>query len=106
MKSGTSQKMILNLFSTTLMIKQGRTFGNLMSHMRVTNEKLKDRALRIVMEATNCEVEEAQKALCQTENKIPVAILHILSSASIDSCWREFHSADECIRIALKNLGG
>lgn len=106
MKAGTSQKLILNLFSTSLMVKQGRTFGNLMSHMRVANEKLQDRALRIVMEATNCDSQSAKRALSKAENKIAIAVLLNLSGASIESCKREFETSGGRIRIALKNLGG
>jgi len=105
MKSGTSQKMILNLFSTALMVKQGRTFGNLMSHMRVANEKLIDRAIRIVMEATKCDSLSAREALAEANNAIPLAILLCLSGASIENCKREFELAGGRIRVALKNLG-
>lgn len=105
MKSGTSQKMILNLFSTALMVKQGRTFGNLMSHMRVANEKLIDRAIRIVMEATKCDSLSAREALAETENSIPIAILRRLSGASIDNCKRELELAGGRIRLALEKLG-
>lgn len=106
MKAGTSQKLILNLFSTTLMVKQGRSFGNLMSHMRVANEKLKDRAIRIVTEATSAKPLEAKKALSVAGNRIPIAILLILSGSDVESCIREFEASDGRIRIALRNLGG
>jgi N-acetylmuramic acid 6-phosphate etherase len=105
MKAGTSQKLILNLFSTTLMVKQGRTFGNLMSHMRVANEKLQDRAIRIVMEATSAKPHDARQALSDAGNRIPIAILLILSGADIESCIREFEASGGRIRIALRNLG-
>ena len=55
MKSGTAQKMVLNMISTTTMIKLGKTFENLMVDVNATNEKLKARALRIVMQATQCD---------------------------------------------------
>jgi N-acetylmuramic acid 6-phosphate etherase len=106
MKSGTSQKLILNLFSTALMVKQGRTFGNLMSHMRVANEKLIHRAIRIVAEAANCDFLSAEEALAEAENAVPIAILRRLSGSSIESCKRELEMAGGQIRIALKNLGG
>lgn len=105
MKSGTSQKLILNLFSTTLMVKQGRTFGNLMSHMRVANAKLQDRAVRIVMEATGCDVESARTSVAEADNKIAIAILSLLSGAPIEICKREFESANGRIRKALATLG-
>lgn len=105
MKSGTSQKLILNLFSTTLMVKQGRTFGNLMSHMRVANAKLQNRATRIVMEATGCDMERARASLAEADNKIAIAILLLLSGAPVELCKHEFELTGGRIRTALANLG-
>lgn len=105
MKAGTSQKLILNSFSTALMVKQGRTFGNLMSHMRVANEKLIYRAQRILIEATNCDSEIAESVLAQTNLEIPLAIICILSGSPIEECRRELERAGGRIRVALKQLG-
>lgn len=65
MKSGTSQKLALNMISTALMIRIGRVKGNKMVHMQLSNNKLVDRGTRYVMEGLNVNYEEAQAALKQ-----------------------------------------
>lgn len=79
MKSGTAQKMILNMISTASMIRSGKTFENLMVDVNATNEKLRVRALRIVMQATNCVAEEADIALQAANNNAKLAILMVLT---------------------------
>ncbi|NKI32800.1 N-acetylmuramic acid 6-phosphate etherase [Croceivirga thetidis] len=63
MKSGTSQKLVLNMISTALMIKIGRVKGNKMVDMQLSNNKLVDRGTRYLVEALNMEYSEAEKAL-------------------------------------------
>ncbi|MEJ7779922.1 MAG: N-acetylmuramic acid 6-phosphate etherase [Daejeonella sp.] len=63
MKSGTAQKLILNMISTAAMIRLGRVKGNKMVDMQLTNHKLVDRALNMVMQSTNLDQESAQKLL-------------------------------------------
>jgi N-acetylmuramic acid 6-phosphate etherase len=65
MKSGTSQKLALNMISTALMIRVGRVKGNKMVNMQLSNNKLVDRGTRYLMEGLNLNYEEAQKALSQ-----------------------------------------
>ena len=59
MKSGTAQKLILNMISTTLMIQLGRVKGNRMVDMQLSNNKLVDRGVKMVMEATQLSYSEA-----------------------------------------------
>ena len=68
MKSGTGQKMILNMISTVLMIKLGRVQGNSMVNMRLSNRKLMERGIRILLENTNLTYEEAQHLLQEYKN--------------------------------------
>ena len=63
MKAGTATKMILNMLTTGTMIKLGKVYGNLMVDVQATNEKLRDRAKRIVMECVGCSEEDALNAL-------------------------------------------
>ncbi|WP_297703360.1 N-acetylmuramic acid 6-phosphate etherase [uncultured Eudoraea sp.] len=65
MKSGTSQKLALNMISTALMIRVGRVKGNKMVNMQLSNNKLVDRGTRYLMEGLNLNYEEAQKVLSQ-----------------------------------------
>ena len=64
MKAGTATKLVLNLITTGAMIRLGKTFGNLMVDLRATNEKLKDRSERILMEV--CDVDRPRRAACST----------------------------------------
>jgi N-acetylmuramic acid 6-phosphate etherase len=63
MKSGTSQKLVLNMISTALMIKIGRVKGNKMVHMQLSNDKLVDRGTRYLVEALNISYGEAEDLL-------------------------------------------
>ena len=65
MKSGTAQKMVLNMISTTLMIRMGRVKGNRMVKMQLTNAKLVDRGTRMIQESLGLSYEEAQKRLLE-----------------------------------------
>ena len=63
MKSGTSQKLVLNMISTALMVRVGRVRGNKMVHMQLSNNKLIDRGTRYLMESLGLEYEAAGEAL-------------------------------------------
>ncbi|MEM9868771.1 MAG: N-acetylmuramic acid 6-phosphate etherase, partial [Bacteroidota bacterium] len=65
MKSGTSQKMVLNMISTALMIRIGRVKGNKMVNMQLSNTKLVDRGTRYLVEALGLDYEEAEKVLIE-----------------------------------------
>lgn len=65
MKSGTAQKLVLNMISTTLMIKLGHVEGNRMVDMQLSNHKLIERGTRMVMEQTGLQAEDAKKALLE-----------------------------------------
>lgn len=68
MKSGTAQKLVLNMISTTLMIKMGRVKGNKMVDMQLSNDKLIDRGTRMIMEALHSDYETAKKLLLKFGN--------------------------------------
>jgi N-acetylmuramic acid 6-phosphate etherase len=75
MKSGSAQKMILNMLSTGLMVKLGKVYGNLMVDVKPLNAKLIERAKKIFMEATQNTYEVATKYLEETEYNVKLAIL-------------------------------
>lgn len=79
MKSGTAQKLVLNMISTGAMVKLGKAYQNLMVDVKATNEKLQDRACRIVIEATGALREQAEDALASTGYEVKPAILMILA---------------------------
>jgi N-acetylmuramic acid 6-phosphate etherase len=75
LKSGTAQKLVLNMLSTGLMVKMGYVLGNLMVNVQLKNEKLLDRARRIVMEVTGCTSSEALRAIADSGRNVRLAIL-------------------------------
>ena len=79
MKAGTSQKLVLNMLSTTVMVKLGKVYQNLMVDVSATNAKLVARAKRIVMQATHCSEEVANEALGSADQNAKLAILMIQS---------------------------
>ena len=79
MKSGTAQKLVLNMISTTLMIKLGRVKGNKMVDMQLSNNKLVDRGVRMIMDETNADYETAEQLL-QEHGSVRKAIEAYLKS--------------------------
>ena len=75
MKAGTAQKMILNMISTGVMIKQGKVYQNVMIDVQPTNAKLVDRACRIISETTSVTTEKALDYLKKADNKVDLAII-------------------------------
>ncbi|TVR24485.1 MAG: N-acetylmuramic acid 6-phosphate etherase [Anaerolineaceae bacterium] len=75
MKAGTAQKMILNMLSTSVMIKMGKVYGNLMVDVQVTNEKLARRARQLVCSVTGADSATADDLLRQADQQVKVAIL-------------------------------
>lgn len=84
MKSGTAQKMVLNMLSTGTMIKLGKVYGNLMVDVKVTNQKLADRARRLVMHLTGVDAEIAQSLLDQSHNEVKTAVVMHIKDVSPD----------------------
>lgn len=80
LKSGTAQKLVLNMLTTASMILIGKCYQNLMVDVQASNEKLKARAVRIVMQATECEREIAEQVLAETAGNAKLAILMILAN--------------------------
>ena len=72
MKAGTAQKLVLNAFSTAVAIRRGRTLGDLMTSMHVANDKLRDRAVRIVAAAAHAGEDSAREALAAAGDELPV----------------------------------
>lgn len=83
MKSGTAQKLILNMLTTASMIRSGKTYRNLMIDVSASNEKLYARAIRIVMQATECDYQCAKKALDIAENNTKLATLMVLTGMDV-----------------------
>ena len=79
LKAGTAQKLILNSFSTAVMIRLGRTWSNLMVDVVATNAKLRGRVVRILQEATGASAERARQALDDAGGELKPALLSMLA---------------------------
>jgi N-acetylmuramic acid 6-phosphate etherase len=75
MKAGTAQKIVLNLFSTAVMVKMGRVYRGMMVHMRATNTKLRKRAERMVRQIVNCSEDDAARFVTQADGDVKIAVL-------------------------------
>lgn len=102
MKAGTAQKMILNMLSTGAMIKLGKVYGNLMVDVKCSNNKLKERARHIVMEATGCNRETAVKALIETQGRAKEAIIVVSLGIKAQAAHTLLKASNGYIAIALK----
>lgn len=102
LKSGTAQKMVLNMLSTATMIGLGKTYGNLMVDVNPSNLKLIDRATRIIMEITGCDHTEARTALDASNLKPKVAIVMLLKKCSVVQAQQRLEKANGFIRQAIK----
>ena len=83
LKAGTAQKMVLNMISSTIMIKNGKVYQNLMVDVQQTNKKLEQRAINIVCEATTCSQEEAINLLEQANGHAKTAIIMHLNNCDV-----------------------
>ena len=104
LKSGTAQKLVLNMLSTGAMIKLGKVYGNLMVDVRASNEKLVERAKKIVCEATGVEREEAEKVLETTDFDVKLSIFMILSNLNKDEAKKILDENKGYIAEALKSI--
>ena len=104
MNSGTAQKIILNIISTAAMVRLGKTYGNLMIDVRPTNEKLRDRALRIVSEISGAPLEESLVALEASGWKPKVATAMLVGSISVSAAQEQIASHDGRLRQTLEAI--
>jgi N-acetylmuramic acid 6-phosphate etherase len=101
LKSGTAQKLVLNMISTGAMVKIGKVYQNLMVDVKATNVKLVDRACRIVVEATGAARADAEAALSQTDFEVKPAILMILANVSAQEAIQRLTAHHGFLRAAL-----
>ena len=102
MKAGTAQKMVLNMLTTGTMIRLGKTYGNLMVDVQPSNQKLRDRAIRIVAAATEVSQEEAATLLEDAGNDVKTAIVMKLLAIPSDEAKTRLDDAGGVIRGALE----
>ena len=104
MKAGTVQKMVLNMLSTGAMIKIGKTYENFMIDLMPTNEKLKDRAIRIVAEIADTNASTALTTLLECNWHVKVAIMMIKCKLTQDEAKEALRKNCGVLRRALNNF--
>lgn len=103
LKAGTCQKIILNMISTASMVGIGKVYGNLMVDMKATNLKLIERAKRIVMESTGCDIDTAASTLELTDYSSKIAIVMILTGATKEEAEKSIIENHGFIRKCINN---
>jgi N-acetylmuramic acid 6-phosphate etherase len=104
MKSGTAQKLVLNMITTTAMIRLGKVYENMMIDLQLTNQKLTERAKRIVMTITGIEYDTAAECLQKANGQVKTAIVMIKANISKDEALERLQKAGGFVRSAIDNI--
>ncbi len=104
MKAGTATKLVLNTLTTAAMIRLGKVYGNLMVDLRATNEKLRDRSVRIVMEMTNLGRSRAAKLLARAQGKVKAAIVMHFRRTDLAGALKVLDECDQFLRKAIEEV--
>ncbi|HUJ83017.1 MAG TPA: N-acetylmuramic acid 6-phosphate etherase [Candidatus Acidoferrales bacterium] len=102
LKAGTAQKLVLNLLSTTAMVRLGRIYENWMIHVALTNQKLRRRGARILEEAAGVAPRTAKHALRQSGHNLPVALVMLKTGASVGDAKRSLAKSRGKVRLAVE----
>lgn len=102
LKAGTAQKLILNMISTASMVGTGKAYQNLMVDVMQTNEKLRVRAEKIVMEATGVDSETAAAAIAKASGSTKTAITMILAQCDVEEAEKRLEKAGGRVREAIQ----
>jgi len=105
MKAGTAQKLVLNMLTTGAMIRSGKVYGNLMVDVEATNQKLVQRQINIVKQATDCDDATAQQALNACHGHCKTAIVMVLAGLDASEAKALLKQNSGFIRNALRAAG-
>ncbi|MET8286358.1 N-acetylmuramic acid 6-phosphate etherase [Streptomyces sp. NPDC052287] len=100
LKGGTAEKLVCNMLSTATMVQLGKVYGNLMVDLRATNEKLVDRARRMVAQATGTDLDAAAAALQEADGHAKTAIVMLLAGCSRAEAAARLEAAHDDVRAA------
>jgi N-acetylmuramic acid 6-phosphate etherase len=104
MKAGTITKQILNMISTTAMIKAGKVYENLMVDLKATNNKLVDRGRRIISSITQTDYQTATALLEQADNYVKVAIIMHKTNSTVEEAKKFLNQYHGNVRLAMKKI--
>lgn len=101
MKSGTAQKLVLNMLTTASMIRMGKVYENMMIDLQMTNKKLVERSKKIVMTITGLNYDEATDYLKKAKGHVKTALVMIKANVDYDEAQRRLKKADGFVRLAI-----
>ncbi len=101
MKSGTAQKMVLNMLTTVTMIQLGKVYENMMVDLQATSAKLRERSKRVVMIATGVNYDVAARAIDAAGGSVKTAVVMLCANVSADAARARLHAADGRVREAI-----
>jgi N-acetylmuramic acid 6-phosphate etherase len=104
MKSGTATKLVLNMLTTTAMIRLGKVWGNMMVDLQMTSKKLEERSKRIVMLATDVSYDEAASILQQAGGHVKTALVMIMAGLSAEEARQHLERAGGFVHQAISSL--
>jgi N-acetylmuramic acid 6-phosphate etherase len=104
MKAGTATKLVLNTLTTTAMIKMGKVYGNLMVDLNATNQKLRDRSVRIVSQLTGLKSGAAKKLLNKAKGKVKPAIVMHFRKTDFQNAVSILKQSGQSLRIAIGKI--
>jgi len=105
MKAGTATKLVLNTLTTGAMIRLGKVYGNLMVDLKATNEKLRDRSLRILMELTGLSRLQARTLLRRADGQLKAAVVMHFRGVNLDGAMTILAASDQILRRAIVDTG-
>lgn len=102
MKSGTAQKLVLNMLTTASMVRMGKVYENMMIDLQMTNKKLVERSKRIVMTITGLSYEDATKYLEKAGGHVKTALVMIKANVDVNEAKRRLELSDGFVRKAIE----
>ena len=105
MKSGTAQKIVLNMITTSAMIRLGKIYENMMIDLQMTNQKLRERAKRVVMIITGVSYDEAADVLEKAGGHVKTALVMIKAGVSAETARDRLRKAEGFVRAAIEGTG-
>lgn len=102
LKSGTAQKLILNMITTASMVRTGKAYKNLMVNVVQSNEKLQRRAENIVMDCTGVDREEARRVIDLADGSVKIAVTMILTNSDVETACKLLEKGKGHVRIAVE----
>ena len=101
MKSGTAQKLVLNMITTTAMVQMGKVYQNMMVDLQMTNKKLVERSIRTVMMITEVDYEKASSVLNEASGHVKTALVMLLANMTKEEAQSRLESTEGSVRKAI-----